>query len=99
MFRNFGRASRVLLSGLLASSLLFGLTTAAESQSPGGKGKKSEPPVFSNTSASPSPTRSTDGQSPKKGQFDEKLWSGMQWREVGPYRGGRAIAIEGVPGE
>ncbi len=25
-------------------------------------------------------------------------FSGMQWREVGPYRGGRAAAIEGVPG-
>lgn len=23
----------------------------------------------------------------------------MQWREIGPYRGGRALAIEGVPGE
>ncbi|MGH7938330.1 MAG: WD40/YVTN/BNR-like repeat-containing protein, partial [Chthoniobacterales bacterium] len=31
--------------------------------------------------------------------FDEKLWNGMQWREVGPYRGGRALAIEGVSGE
>ncbi len=31
--------------------------------------------------------------------FDEKLWSGMQWREVGPFRGGRALAIAGVPAE
>ena len=23
----------------------------------------------------------------------------MQWRQVGPFRGGRALAIEGVPGE
>jgi len=35
----------------------------------------------------------------KKGQFDEKLWSGMKWREIGPFRGGRGVAIEGVPGE
>ncbi len=34
-----------------------------------------------------------------KNAFDEKLWSGMEWREVGPFRGGRAIAIEGVPDE
>ncbi len=23
----------------------------------------------------------------------------MQWREIGPFRGGRGVAIEGVPGE
>jgi photosystem II stability/assembly factor-like uncharacterized protein len=34
-----------------------------------------------------------------KPRFDSTLWSGMEWREVGPYRGGRALAIEGVPGE
>nr|MBA3652521.1 glycosyl hydrolase [Chthoniobacterales bacterium] len=33
------------------------------------------------------------------GTLDEKLFKGMQWRQVGPFRGGRAIAIEGVPGE
>jgi photosystem II stability/assembly factor-like uncharacterized protein len=31
--------------------------------------------------------------------YDEKLWNGMKWRQVGPFRGGRALAIEGVPGE
>src|SRR5436190_16074318 len=31
--------------------------------------------------------------------FDEKLFKGMQWRQIGPFRGGRALAIEGVPGE
>src|SRR5205809_1022179 len=40
-------------------------------------------------SASPSPAP----------QIDPKLFSGMQWRQVGPFRGGRALAIEGVPGE
>ncbi len=34
----------------------------------------------------------------KQGQFDEHLWNGMKWRLVGPFRGGRALAIEGVPG-
>src|SRR5258708_5554142 len=33
------------------------------------------------------------------GAIDEKLFSGMQWRQIGPFRGGRALAIEGVPGE
>jgi photosystem II stability/assembly factor-like uncharacterized protein len=33
------------------------------------------------------------------GTIDEKLFRGMQWRQVGPFRGGRALAVEGVPGE
>src|SRR5438309_812958 len=33
------------------------------------------------------------------GGIDEKLFRGMQWRQVGPFRGGRALAVEGVPGE
>jgi photosystem II stability/assembly factor-like uncharacterized protein len=32
-------------------------------------------------------------------QIDPKLFSGMQWRQVGPFRGGRALTIEGVVGE
>ncbi len=33
------------------------------------------------------------------GAVDEKLFKGMQWRQIGPFRGGRALTIEGVPGE
>src|SRR6478672_6009614 len=33
------------------------------------------------------------------GTIDEKLFRGMQWRQVGPFRGGRALAIEGIPDE
>src|ERR1035437_10399302 len=44
--------------------------------------------------ASPSPTAA-----PATGKIDEKLFSGMHWRRVGPFGGGRALAIEGVPGE
>jgi photosystem II stability/assembly factor-like uncharacterized protein len=40
---------------------------------------------------------SSPGPSPAK--IDEKLFKGMQWRQIGPFRGGRALAIEGVPGE
>ena len=40
---------------------------------------------------SPSPT--------PPGAIDEKLFKAMQWRQIGPFRGGRALAIEGVPGE
>src|SRR6516225_4474274 len=36
---------------------------------------------------------------PPPGTIDEKLFNGMRWRQVGPFRGGRALAIEGVVGE
>jgi photosystem II stability/assembly factor-like uncharacterized protein len=31
--------------------------------------------------------------------FDEKLYNGLEWRSIGPYRGGRAAAVTGVPGK
>ncbi|PYJ88283.1 MAG: glycosyl hydrolase, partial [Verrucomicrobia bacterium] len=43
--------------------------------------------------ADPSPTPVAPGT------IDEKLFRGMQWRQVGPFRGGRALAIEGIPNE
>jgi photosystem II stability/assembly factor-like uncharacterized protein len=30
-------------------------------------------------------------------QYDPKLYSGMRWRCIGPFRGGRTVAISGVP--
>ena len=30
---------------------------------------------------------------------DEAVFGGMQWRLVGPYRGGRAGTVTGVPGQ
>src|SRR5438132_398251 len=50
---------------------------------------------------SPSPTaaRTTSPSPTPAGAIDEKLFKGMQWRQVGPFRGGRALAIEGIPGE
>ena len=32
-------------------------------------------------------------------QFDPSLYSGMRWRPVGPFRGGRVLAVTGVPGQ
>lgn len=31
--------------------------------------------------------------------YDEKLYAGMEWRNIGPYRGGRSAAVTGVPGK
>jgi photosystem II stability/assembly factor-like uncharacterized protein len=32
-------------------------------------------------------------------QFDPKLYSGLQWRLIGPFRGGRVTAVAGIPGD
>src|SRR5260370_29620144 len=74
---------------LFSSALVFFcLTTFAVSPPPKEGGQ------------TPSPTKSPTG-TPKPtpaGAIDEKLFSGMQWRQIGPFRGGRALATEGVPG-
>ncbi len=31
--------------------------------------------------------------------FDEKLYNALEWRSIGPYRGGRAAAVTGVAGK
>jgi photosystem II stability/assembly factor-like uncharacterized protein len=31
--------------------------------------------------------------------FDEKLYNALEWRSIGPYRGGRSAAVTGVPGK
>src|SRR3954452_17158696 len=51
--------------------------------------------AFSVRAADPSPSSTPV----PPGTIDEKLFRGMQWRQVGPFRGGRALAIEGIPGE
>ena len=32
-------------------------------------------------------------------QYDPSLFSGLQWRLVGPYRGGRALSVTGIPSQ
>ncbi|MFZ2905044.1 MAG: glycosyl hydrolase [Cyclobacteriaceae bacterium] len=31
--------------------------------------------------------------------FDEKLYNSIEWRSIGPFRGGRSAAVTGVPGK
>ena len=32
-------------------------------------------------------------------QFSESLRTGLKWRSIGPYRGGRVLAVTGVPSD
>lgn len=34
-----------------------------------------------------------------RGQVDEALFKSMKWRQIGPFRGGRVLAMAGIPGE
>src|SRR5438132_7739215 len=45
-------------------------------------------------SATQSSSTSKDGSA-----IDERLFNAMRWRQVGPFRGGRVLAVTGVPGE
>ncbi|RME97971.1 MAG: hypothetical protein D6772_09655, partial [Bacteroidetes bacterium] len=31
--------------------------------------------------------------------YDSALYSSLEWRSLGPYRGGRSAAVTGVPGQ
>ena len=37
------------------------------------------------------------GQAVSAQQYDQKLFGEMRWRRIGPFRGGRTVAISGVP--
>jgi photosystem II stability/assembly factor-like uncharacterized protein len=75
---------------LLVVALAATSFSAAPSPEPHGRGTVSPTPT-----ASPSPS----GTPLPPGSLDPKLWSGMKWRQVGPFRGGRASCVAGVPGE
>src|SRR5215472_8748020 len=48
----------------------------------------------------PSQAQTTPKESlAKAAAVDEALFGAMKWRQVGPFRGGRALAVTGVPGE
>src|SRR6266850_260305 len=44
-------------------------------------------------------TAEASTQTKAGGSVDEKLFNAMRWRQIGPFRGGRVLAVTGVPGE
>jgi photosystem II stability/assembly factor-like uncharacterized protein len=45
------------------------------------------------------PKSETKGENKPEAPKPESVWSGMRWRLIGPFRGGRSLAVEGVPSE
>jgi photosystem II stability/assembly factor-like uncharacterized protein len=86
-------------------SLLFGQSLFAQSGQSAAQG--TEDKRVKTPSAGKQPKQATGKQATEKpaassqppSQIDEKLFSGMRWRQVGPFRGGRVLAVTGVPGE
>jgi photosystem II stability/assembly factor-like uncharacterized protein len=76
------------------SILQFGLVALAfgANPTPLGKGPGVQP-------ATSPPATKTSVAPPAPGTIDEKLFGRIQWRQIGPFRGGRALAIEGIPGD
>ncbi len=92
-------------AGLLLAANLPNDSRAAENKAPTPPGQVSEertPTGESKTATSENRNVTAPGKRPageSKAAIDEKTFNGMQWRQVGPFRGGRALAVEGVPGE
>src|SRR4029077_14320956 len=85
------RCRPIFAAALLCVPTIFAFAqTSIEGQRPRGGG----PGV-----ASPSASPSASAKPAPAGLIDEKLFKGMQWRQVGPFRGRRALAVEGVVGE
>ncbi|CAN5604962.1 hypothetical protein BH20VER3_BH20VER3_01590 [soil metagenome] len=97
MQTNLRAAQRALFGGIVGLALALSLTIST-----GAKPKKKPgppaTPVKTAPATSPTPV-SAPASAANAPRFDPKLWSGMQWREIGPFRGGRGVAIEGVSGE
>src|SRR5438874_6631251 len=82
------------LKSLLAIVLLFHLAFSADliaqKQS---KGKDKTTPA--KTAASVEPSKADDQDKDK----DDPTLKGLTWRQVGPFRGGRVLAVSGVVGD
>ena len=95
-FRNRGLCL-ILVSLFFASLIAYSQTTSqgsAEQKQP----KKSS----TGTQAKPqkvAPPAKPAAQAGPAALLDEKLFGAMRWRQVGPFRGGRVLAVSGVPGE
>jgi photosystem II stability/assembly factor-like uncharacterized protein len=76
---------RVCLSIQLLAAVTFAASPAPRRGGPG--------------ASSPTPSPASAPKSAPAAIIDEKLFKGMQWRQIGPFRGGRALAVEGVVGE
>ncbi len=70
-------------SGLIRSAVAAGALAAASA------------PVLAAGAARAAPANGP----PAAAAVDQSLFAALQWRGIGPYRGGRALAVAGIPGD
>src|SRR5205823_9516395 len=71
-------------SCLVLLLLVISLFSFSQSRKPSKPPKATEPPASAKQAAA---------------KIDENLFGAMRWRQVGPFRGGRVLAVTGVPSE
>ncbi|MEP6643026.1 MAG: hypothetical protein ABJA69_00915 [Acidobacteriaceae bacterium] len=91
-YRSISCAWFLLLA--LFSSAFFAAPSSAQSE-----GKHTARSTRSNRNDSAQNSNVTASSAMGRPQYDESLFKGMHWRSVGPYRGGRVLAVTGVPGD
>ncbi len=100
----------IFMTALFTSSILQSQTQSTGQGSedknvPKGQTSTGKPPKPATATPTPKPPKAapsgkkTSGNSGPAPVLDEKLFNAMKWRQVGPFRGGRVLAVTGVPGE
>ena len=88
---HIARTTWVVVALVLAAALVSAQQAPAEKP----KSEKAQKKSAKQPQAeAPAPAATTTP--PKK---EEDRWKGLTWRLIGPYRGGRALAVAGVPGD
>ena len=99
---NFGgfMLKRLSLLSLLALTFFAYNSFAQEqAQKPEKEGQPKQKLPAGKKQAKPKQEKMTPTPQVGEPQYDQKLFGAMRWRNVGPFRGGRVLAVTGVTGE
>ncbi|HKV91746.1 MAG TPA: glycosyl hydrolase [Candidatus Angelobacter sp.] len=92
VFSSFSFAQSLFTQSLFAQSTQTKPQTSENKRvKTSATGKLAKPPAAKSTALPIPATANTP--------IDEKAFGAMRWRQVGPFRGGRVLAVTGVPGE
>jgi photosystem II stability/assembly factor-like uncharacterized protein len=90
------------LCSLLVAIFVLSSSLYCQEQAQSERGSKEKLPAQSRQAKGKKPAETVEPTpTPSTGQpqFDQTLFGGMKWRQVGPFRGGRVLAVSGIPGD